>query len=115
MTKLETVLKGLNCCAEMEGDACHECPYGSECRDTDLPYGIPHLADDAFKLINALWSEVSAVKSCQTCAYRDFKYCNPNAESDSEAQRRWRECCGTLKMRWEWRGDQTSCDQKKQF
>lgn len=47
----EKVIKGLKCCAAMSGDECRECPYGHECRDTDLPYGMPHLADDALALL----------------------------------------------------------------
>jgi len=35
----------------MSGDECRECPYGHECRGTDLPYGMPHLAADALELL----------------------------------------------------------------
>jgi hypothetical protein len=45
------VIKGLECCAAMSGDACRNCPYGNECRDTDLPYGMPHLAADALAIL----------------------------------------------------------------
>lgn len=51
MTNREKVIKGLKCCAAMSGDECRECPYGHECRDTDLPYGMPHLAADALTLL----------------------------------------------------------------
>lgn len=51
MTDREKVIKGLECCSMMSGDECRECPYGHECRDTDLPYGMPHLAADALALL----------------------------------------------------------------
>lgn len=49
----EKVIKGLECCSKMSGDACRECPYGFLCLDTDLPYGMPHLAIDAIALLKA--------------------------------------------------------------
>ena len=51
MIEREKVMRGLECCAAMSGDRCRECPYGYECRDTDLPYGMPHLAADALLLL----------------------------------------------------------------
>ena len=51
MIDREKVLKGLECCAAMSGDECRKCPYTHECLDTDLPYGMPHLADDALALL----------------------------------------------------------------
>ena len=51
MADKEKVIKGLECCAAMSGDECNKCPYGDECVDTDLLYGIPHLASDAFALL----------------------------------------------------------------
>ena len=47
----EKVIKGLECCATMSGDECRKCPYRHECQDTDLPYGMPHLAADALALL----------------------------------------------------------------
>lgn len=51
MIDRKTVIKGLECCSEMSGDECRECPYGRECLDNDLPYGMPHLAADALALL----------------------------------------------------------------
>jgi hypothetical protein len=51
LTKMEKVIKGLECCAAMSGDECRECPYGHECIGTDLPYGMPHLAADALAIL----------------------------------------------------------------
>ena len=53
MPDREKVINGLECCAAMSGDECRKCPYSAECRDTDLPYGMPHLADDALALLKA--------------------------------------------------------------
>lgn len=53
MTDREKVIKGLECCSAMSGDECGKCPYGHECRDTDLPYGMPHLAADTLALLKA--------------------------------------------------------------
>ena len=51
MTNKEKVIKGLECCAAMSGDECRKCPYGHECLNADLPYGMPHLAADALAVI----------------------------------------------------------------
>ena len=51
MTDREKVIKGLECCAAMSGDECRKCPYRNECLNTDLPYGMPHLASDALAIL----------------------------------------------------------------
>ena len=51
MVDMKKVIKGLECCGAMSGDECRKCPYGHECRDTDLPYGMSHLAADALELL----------------------------------------------------------------
>ena len=53
MPDREKVLKGLECCASMNGSACRECPYSSECIDYEVPYptGTAHLAADALELL----------------------------------------------------------------
>lgn len=51
MVDRKKVIKGLECCSAMSGDECRECPYGNECWDTDLPYGMPYLAADALALL----------------------------------------------------------------
>lgn len=45
------IIKGLKCCSAMSGDECRKCPYEDECRDTDSPCGMSHLAGDAFALL----------------------------------------------------------------
>ena len=82
MPDREKVIKGLECCAAMSGDECRECPYGHECRDTDLPYGMPHLAADALALLKEQ-EAVEPVKTqmawfcgaCQKRLNRTWKFC----------------------------------------
>ena len=53
MPDREKVIKGLECCASMNGDACRECPYSSECVAGEVLYqtGTAHLAADALALL----------------------------------------------------------------
>lgn len=58
MPDREKVIKGLKCCASMNGNACRECPYSSECVDYEgVDYedlyqaGTAHLAADALALL----------------------------------------------------------------
>ena len=57
------VIKGLECCAAMSGDECSKCPYGDECVDTDLLYGIPHLASDALALLKKQEERIETLES----------------------------------------------------
>lgn len=49
MIDREKVIKGLECCREMDGHACQKCPYVSDCNN--MSAGIPHLASDALELL----------------------------------------------------------------
>ncbi len=52
MTKKEKVLKGLECCSQMAGNVCRECPYAKECEEgKGLLAGSAHLAADALILL----------------------------------------------------------------
>ena len=53
MPDREKVIKGLECCASMNGGACRECPYSSECVASEVLYqtGTAHLAADALALL----------------------------------------------------------------
>lgn len=62
MMDREKVIKGLECCSAMSGDECQKCPYGHECRDTDLPYGMPHLAADALDLLKEQEAEIRQLR-----------------------------------------------------
>ena len=63
MVDREKVIKGLKCCSAMSGDECRKCPYGHECRGTDLPYGIPHLSDDALELLKEQEERIETLES----------------------------------------------------
>lgn len=62
MSDMEKVIKGLECCSAMSGDECRKCPYGHECRDTDLPYGMPHLAADALAMLKKQEAEIRLLR-----------------------------------------------------
>lgn len=50
----EKVIKGLECCSQMAGEVCRECPYANECEEGEgLLAGAAHLAADALSLLKA--------------------------------------------------------------
>ncbi len=54
MDKLEKVMKGLECCSQMAGEMCRNCPYANECEEGEgLLAGAAHLAADALELLKA--------------------------------------------------------------
>ena len=54
MPDLEKVIKGLECCSQMAGEVCRECPYANECEEGEgLLAGSAHLAADALSLLKA--------------------------------------------------------------
>ena len=50
MADLEKVLKGLECCCSMTGEACRQCPYDEECAKM-IGSGSAHLCSDALELL----------------------------------------------------------------
>ena len=50
MADLEKVLKGLECCCSMTGEACRQCPYDEECAKM-IGSGSAHLCSDAMELL----------------------------------------------------------------
>ena len=50
MADLEKVLKGLECCCSMTGEACRQCPYDEECAEK-IGSGYAHLCSDALALL----------------------------------------------------------------
>lgn len=61
MNDREKIIKGLECCAMMSGDACQKCPYENECWDTNLPVGMSHLAANALALLQEQEKEIKAL------------------------------------------------------
>lgn len=53
----------------------------------------------------ALWDDMSIVRSCRTCFFADLSQCSPDADVNSKAFKRWRDCGGSLKQNWKWRLD----------
>ena len=52
MADREKVMKGLECCCQMNGNVCRtECPYSDECIENEC-VGTAHLCANALELIN---------------------------------------------------------------
>lgn len=50
MIDKDKVLKGLECCCSMTGEACRQCPYDEECAEM-IGSGSAHLCSDALELL----------------------------------------------------------------
>ena len=57
----------------------------------------------ARKTLDELWNDIQQVKSCKVCAFTDIEKCSPDADVDSPAFIRWRDCGGSMKQNWKWR------------
>lgn len=52
MIDRKKVIKGLECCVQLAGKVCMECPYANECaEEEELLVGSSHLAADALTLL----------------------------------------------------------------
>ena len=60
MTKFEKVIKGLECCSQMAGEMCRNCPYAKECEEGFFA-GSAHLAADALSIIEAQNEVIAAL------------------------------------------------------
>jgi hypothetical protein len=58
----------------------------------------------AQRLIIELWRDVDKAKTCPSCKYAQYEFCDPDGEG--EAFERWRTCGGSYKLNCEWRGAQ---------
>ena len=94
MIDREKVQKGLECCREMNGNACQKCPYISDC--DNLSAGVPHLTSDALELLKEQQETISSFQGtihklnatleaqpdivrCGECKYYREGFCyNPN-------------------------------------
>lgn len=104
MNVREKVVRALECCTTMDElgfPSCGKCPYDDDgtCPDLDA------LHKDALGLIRSLWEDVDGAKSCKTCRYADYRYCDPDADYESAAYRRFASCKGSSKLNWKWRLD----------
>ena len=58
----EKVIKGLECCSQMVGEACRECPYANECEEGEgLLAGSAHLAANALAMFREQEKEIKAL------------------------------------------------------
>lgn len=56
MADLEKVIRGLECCSDMDGNKCAKCPYSKECEEVTggaVFAGSAHLCADALSIIKA--------------------------------------------------------------
>jgi len=75
MPDREKVIAGLECCSACSGDECVKCPYSGECRDTDLPYAMSHLAADALALLKEQKPRVMTLEEArETLHTSEFLY-----------------------------------------
>lgn len=85
MADRDKVIKGLECCSQMVGECCRECPYADECEEGEgLLAGSAHLAADALSLLKAQEQdskkiiEKGNVYECPWCGEEVFSDTNPN-------------------------------------
>ena len=52
-----------------------------------------------------LWNDMDMIRSCRVCAYGPRELCDPDADVDTEAFKRWRACDADNKTCWKWRMD----------
>lgn len=101
MPDKEKVIKGLECCASMNGGACRECPYSSECVASEVLYqtGTAHLAADALALLKEQEAKPVIVT---TNAYGTKFYHCPRCNRDLYIYPRQSYCsnCGQA-VKWE--------------
>jgi hypothetical protein len=57
----------------------------------------------ARKTLDELWNDIQQVKSCKVCAFTDIEKCSPDADVDSPAFIKWRDCGGSMKQNRKWR------------
>lgn len=69
MIDQEKVMKGLECCGDMTGNKCGECPYKKECEE-GIPgavfAGAAHLAADALFLVKDQQARIAELEAGQT-------------------------------------------------
>ena len=54
------------------------------------------------ELIKALKRDLDLVRSCKVC--RNWTECTPDAPPESPEFKMWRDCGGSCKLNWKWRG-----------
>jgi hypothetical protein len=76
----EKVLTGLECCSQMTGNACRQCPYDEECAKM-IGSGSAHLCADALELLKENDIELERI-------YQNIcTYINGGCSTDTEADK----------------------------
>ena len=68
MIDREKVLKGLECCCSMTGNACRQCPYDEECAKM-IGSGSAHLCANALELLKEQQETIELQGSLLTLAH----------------------------------------------
>lgn len=62
MADREKILKGLECCCQMNGNVCRtECPYGDECIENEC-VGTAHLCANALELLKEQQETITSLQ-----------------------------------------------------
>ena len=92
MIDREKVLKGLECCCSMTGNACRQCPYDEECAKM-IGSGSAHLCANALELLK----QQPEIVRCKDCTHWDDDDCeignNPQMFADD-----WYCPCGEVRQ-----------------
>ena len=105
MADSEKVIKGLEICycppAKCEDCPYHDLPDEQSCNDT-LCLDALALLKEHEELIKAMKRDLNLVRSCKVCG--NWTECTPDAPPESEEFKMWRDCGGSCKLNWTWRG-----------
>ena len=63
---------------------------------------ILELLKEQEELIEAMKRDLDLVRSCKVCG--NWTECTPDAPPESEEFKMWRDCGGSCKLNWTWRG-----------
>lgn len=73
---MEKVLKGLECCCQMNGNVCRtECPYSDECIENEC-VGTAHLCANALELLKEQQEIINELNTAIK-EWRDLKWFTP--------------------------------------
>lgn len=76
-------------------------------------YHDTEIMKEARNQLTNLWNDMNLIRSCKVCAYGPRTLCDPDADVDSEAFKRWRACGADTKACWKWRMDGKIIDPKE--
>ena len=103
----EKVKKALELCYSVppETKKCGECPYYDMLRCSEqMHVDALELIQKQEELIKAMQTDLESIRSCKACA--NYADCSPDAPPESPEFKIWRDCGGSCKLNWEWRGVQ---------